>query len=166
MGELNNQPMKINGVEGAVGQVKVSGGPGVLEIWEDPAGAVIESTIVSDVLHTSNDAEKTSTAAAYTKVKEILLGGDLPAVRCKFDAYKTTPCTAGFRVYKNGAAEGIEQVGGADVYATLSEDFAGWVAGDLIQVYVYNDGGLTMKVKNFRFYYDPIISQPTTNQDP
>lgn len=43
MGELNTVPMRINGVEGAAGQVKKSGGPGVLETWGaaiDAAGAV------------------------------------------------------------------------------------------------------------------------------
>ena len=33
MGEVNAVPMRINGVEGAAGQVKISGGPGVLETW-------------------------------------------------------------------------------------------------------------------------------------
>ncbi len=37
MGELNAVPMRINRVEGAAGQVKVSGGPGVLETWATPA---------------------------------------------------------------------------------------------------------------------------------
>lgn len=39
MGELNTIPMRINGVEGAAGQVKLSGGPGVLETWGTPAPA-------------------------------------------------------------------------------------------------------------------------------
>ena len=33
MGEENAVPMRINGVEGAAGEVKISGGPGVLETW-------------------------------------------------------------------------------------------------------------------------------------
>lgn len=39
MGELNPVPMRINKVEGAAGQVKLSGGPGVLESWGAPAPA-------------------------------------------------------------------------------------------------------------------------------
>ncbi len=39
MGELNAVPMRINGVEGAAGQVKISGGPGVLETFGAPAPA-------------------------------------------------------------------------------------------------------------------------------
>lgn len=39
MGELNQTPMMINGVEGEVGQVKVAQGPSVCEQWQDlPAG--------------------------------------------------------------------------------------------------------------------------------
>ena len=38
MGELNTVPMKINGVEGASGQMKVSGGPGAVETWKTPGG--------------------------------------------------------------------------------------------------------------------------------
>lgn len=40
MGELNTIPMRINGVEGAAGQVKLSGGPGATETWGAPAPAV------------------------------------------------------------------------------------------------------------------------------
>lgn len=39
MGEQNTVPMRIDGVEGAAGQVKVSGGPGVVEQWVDPFAA-------------------------------------------------------------------------------------------------------------------------------
>lgn len=40
MGQENTVPRRINGVEGAAGQVMLSGGPGVLEIWGAPAPAV------------------------------------------------------------------------------------------------------------------------------
>lgn len=39
MGEVNTVPMRINGVEGAAGQVKTSGGAGVLETWTTPVNA-------------------------------------------------------------------------------------------------------------------------------
>lgn len=39
MGELNTVPMRINRAEGAAGQVKISGGAGVLETWGAPAPA-------------------------------------------------------------------------------------------------------------------------------
>lgn len=38
MGELNTVPMRINGVEGVAGEVKISGGPGVLETWGAAGG--------------------------------------------------------------------------------------------------------------------------------
>lgn len=43
MGELNTKPIRINGVEGAAGQVKVSGGPGVLETWGAPADVALNN---------------------------------------------------------------------------------------------------------------------------
>lgn len=39
MGQANTIPRRINGVEGAAGQVQISGGPGVLESWGAPAPA-------------------------------------------------------------------------------------------------------------------------------
>ncbi len=49
MGELNTVPMRINGVEGAAGQVKVSGGPGVLESWASLAPTIVPKTIAEVV---------------------------------------------------------------------------------------------------------------------
>jgi len=43
MGELNAVPMRINNVEGAAGQVKLSGGPGVLETWGSPADVALNN---------------------------------------------------------------------------------------------------------------------------
>ncbi|MBA7615676.1 hypothetical protein ES703_22961 [subsurface metagenome] len=39
MGQVNTIPRRINGVEGAAGEVMLSGGPGVLETWGAPAPA-------------------------------------------------------------------------------------------------------------------------------
>lgn len=39
MGELNTVPMRINKIEGAAGQVKLSGGAGAIETWGAPAPA-------------------------------------------------------------------------------------------------------------------------------
>ncbi len=52
MGQENTAPRKINGVEGAAGQVILSGGPGVLEIWGAPAPAIHGAAQHTDVTRT------------------------------------------------------------------------------------------------------------------
>lgn len=44
MGDQNTKPRRINGVEGAAGEVIISGGPEVLETWGAPAPAAHAST--------------------------------------------------------------------------------------------------------------------------
>lgn len=51
MGEVNAVPIRINGVEGAAGQVKLSGGSGVLETWGVPPTRTIDTGS-----YTGNDA--------------------------------------------------------------------------------------------------------------
>lgn len=116
-----------------------------------------EAIIVSDTLRNSNDTERTTAAVAYTNVKEVKLNAALSGCRIKFDLKGMT--NWGYaRIYKNGVAIGTERQDNAEVYATFSEDFAGFVADDLIQIYAYNSGGGTTYVRNMRFYYDGRIT--------
>jgi len=120
----------------------------------------------SDNLHFSNDAQKTTASDSYVKVKEIMIGTPLVACRVKFDLGSTGPVNGYGRVYKNGVAIGIEQTQVA--YATKSQDFANFMANDLIQIYAHRLGADTAKVKNFRLYYDETLVPPSnhTSQDP
>ncbi len=118
----------------------------------------------SETLRNFNDAQKTTIQEVYTKLKEVLLGGDLPVCRLKFDLRAVDNPTAYARVYKNGGAIGIEQTAVTPSWSTKSEDFSNWVAGDLIQIYGKRTGTQTCYVRNMRLCYDLVV--PVTNQDP
>ncbi len=133
----------------------------------NPAAGILTygtTTIASNVLRNSNDAEKTTVSGTYVKLKETKLNQDLPACRLKFEL----TCGDGgkARVYKNGVAEGIEQ-SKSGAYGIFSEDFAGWVENDLIQLYCLSATGPLAKVRNMRFYYGVDLKPfSVTNQDP
>ncbi|GAI34201.1 unnamed protein product, partial [marine sediment metagenome] len=119
--------------------------------------ATVSLTIkVSDTLRNSNDAEKNSTSSSYVNVKEVLLNKDLANCRLKFSlASSLIDKTAYAKVYKNGDLIGEERSTTITTWSTFSEDFAGWVSGDLIQIYAKRDfAGASAKVKDMRFYYD------------
>ncbi len=116
-----------------------------------------EVVAVTDTLRNSNDTEKSTAAAAYTKIKEILLNENLGACRIKFDL-KGMGATGYAKIYKNGVAIGTERTDVAESYTTFSEDFATFLSGDLIQIYAYHSGALTTYVKNMRFYYTKSIT--------
>ena len=143
--------------------------------------------IVSDDLRNSNDAERSSGLVSWEKKKETKLNANLPpngACRVKFDLRSGGAGSVVYgRIYKNGVAIGTEQSSTSTAYATFSEDFTGFVSGDLIQVYIYGADSIVY-TRNLRFYYhwqtsklslhplvnplavtsDPTISM--TNQDP
>lgn len=153
--------------------------------WQSKAIAAAGYTeIASDVLRNSNDAEKTTDALVHTKIKEVLLNADLDACRIKFDLRSTGWAVWG-RIYKNGVAIGIDQTRGGAGTTTFTEDFTGFVSGDLIQIYAKTTNAPNpVFVSNMRFYYDhavasigghalqttlPTTTDPTismTNQDP
>lgn len=113
---------------------------------------------VSDTLENSNDAEKTTNQASYTKIKECKLNEALSVCRIKFDL-KFTINTAYAKIYKNGVAIGTEQSDVTGSWATKTEDFAGFAKDDLIQVYGKAAATGVSHVQNFRFYYNrPITS--------
>ncbi len=121
---------------------------------------------------------------APIKIKEVLLNEDLPYCRLKFDLKsKYEGRTVYGQVYKNGAPIGTLRDCDSTIYVTFSQDFSGWVEGDLIQIYGYYIGEATdTSVGNMLFYYDiklthlggnelttPLetpASKSMTNQDP
>lgn len=136
---------------------------------------VVSQPVPSDTLRNSNDAEKTTNSTSYIKLKECLLNADLPGCRIKF-SLKADSYTAYGRVYKNGVAIGTERSQGGGAATEYSEDFTGFVSGDLIQIYAKNSdvSGLT-RIKDFRFYYnqmvvslagDTLITALSTTTDP
>jgi hypothetical protein len=121
----------------------------------------------SDTLRHSNDAEKTTSATSYTKIKEIVINKAYDKLRVKFNAYRSGGSySTTAQIYKNGVALGTEQTLG-DTTTVYSEDLGPFVAGDLLQIYAQSQGG-TAHALNFRIYYDekiiPIVN--FTSQDP
>jgi hypothetical protein len=103
-------------------------------------------------LKQSADTEQTSTSDTYVKVKEILMQISGNA-RFDFDLKGTgAPPTSYGRIYKNGVAFGTEQ-SSTDSYVTKTENLS-FVAGDLIQLYIHDNPGDDVSVRNFRVYYD------------
>lgn len=118
------------------------------------SGITIPASIADDTLQFSNDTQRDATGGSYTKVKETLLNEDLPAVRIKFDAGAGSGTTNKAKIYKNGVAIGTERTTEASSIVTYSEDFTGFVVGDLIQIYSYRSAGSSSSfIQNFRFYF-------------
>ncbi len=134
-----------------------------------PAAAY--TTTASDNLKNSNDTERTTTALAYTKIKETVLGEVIPGMRIKFDLKTANILGVAYaKLYKNGVAVGTEQTDVTAGYVTKSEDLTGFVAGDLLQIYAYtSNASYAAYVQNLRLYYDFAIDTTAlsaTNQDP
>jgi len=131
-------------------------------IWQPITGATVSTLAVSDDLRNSNNTERSNLATSYTKIKEILLNANLAACRIKFDMYATAGKTGRAKIYKNGVAIGAEQSNGTGAYVTYSEDFTGFVSGDLIQIYGYVFFGDSateyVYIRNMRFYYKKVIT--------
>ncbi|MBA7570235.1 hypothetical protein ES708_11983 [subsurface metagenome] len=139
-----------------------------------------------DIVRNSNLPERTAPTNDFIKVKEVLLNADLPACTIKFDLGRYSPDfhSAFGRVYKNGSAIGLKQSQNGEP-VTKTQNFSGFVSGDLIQIYAHGCYGDEIAVvKNMKFCYerhithihgeklatelqvttDPTISM--TNQDP
>jgi len=159
----------------AVGQVLVSGGVGVAPAWS--ASPTLTGTLktaglngiglqiphlvnkaASANLRNSHDAEATSAATAYTKVKTITLtNGLVGQQRFLFDI-KTAGggATAYGKIYRNGVALGTEQTDVTGGYVTKSQDITQtWNPGDTVELWIYtSNAGQIVSVQNFRIAYD------------
>lgn len=117
--------------------------------------------MASDDRLNSDDTVETTDMTSYTKMKDFagVPHGVLAAtLRIKFDlklsAVGTNRAAYG-RIYRNGVAVGTERVITADTnYATFSEDLAGWVGGDTIELWAKKGTGTFhgCYIKNFRAY--------------
>lgn len=67
------------------------------------------------------------------------------------------------RIYRNGSAVGTAQVQTGGTTAEFSEDISGWSAGDLIQLYVYNDGGTTVATGGGLRVYENVPARESVN---
>ncbi len=114
MGELNAVPMRINGVEGAAGQAKLSGGPDVLETWgnvvDGPAaiaaieaagldlasGARINITSILTANDTWSGLSATFTAGEVLALGDLIyiLAADSEAYKSDADALASMPAIA------------------------------------------------------------------------
>ncbi len=109
---------------------------------------------VSDAVILSHDAEASINTDSYTKMKSILLGQYLvgsKTLRINFDIKSDDGGLVYGKIYKNGVAAGTEQSTASLTYVTKSEDIAGWVAGDTMQIYVKSlSGDSYTYIRNFR----------------
>ena len=124
--------------------------------------SVERTTVASAVLRNSNDTQRSTVELVYTKKKEVLLNANLPACRIKFDMNNAVAGTTVItQIWKNGAPIGVERSSDTgEVWQTYSEDFTGFLSGNLIQIYAKTtDGAVACLVRNMRFYYDDAISK-------
>jgi hypothetical protein len=107
----------------------------------------------SDNLKTSSDADVTTTATSFAKVKEIQVN-IIGRIRVKFDLRMAGAYTAHGRIYVNGVAVGTDQSTTSGTFQTYSEDIT-VKPSDLVEIYAYttNASGIT-HVQNFRIYFD------------
>jgi len=130
------------------------------KIWKGVGGRPSEvdpptdvTATVGDVLEVEANAEQSTNGTTYLKVKEIKLarGG---TYRVKFDLkLNVAEGLAYGRIYKNAAAVGAEQTEAGAVYITKSEDIAGWVTGDLLQLYIkHSTGARYTFIQNLKVY--------------
>jgi len=105
---------------------------------------------LSNIIILSNDTERTGTDLAYVKKKEILCPMNA-TIRVNFEIKNDNVGVSTWgRVYKNGVAHGAARSTALDVYQVYSEDLA-FLAGDLIQIYVYTENILNpWFLQNFR----------------
>ena len=108
-------------------------------------------------VHVDNDAEVTSAAAVYTLLKQFTIR---TAQKGEYRiAWESASTVAGqdiaTRFYVNGVAVGAADTHDSAIYQAVTEDYDIDLAlGDLIQVYGRRVGACSVKVRNFRIYYD------------
>lgn len=80
-------------------------------------------------------------ANAYTKLLEVRIPGG-GALRVVFSLRVDNIGSTGYgRIYRNGAAVGTQRGTSSATAVQYSEDLSGWAAGDLLQIYGYNNSG-------------------------
>jgi len=116
------------------------------------------------LLHTSA-TNSSSFSATYVKAKELYIPG-AGTLRIAFDLVPGTTSAAYGRIYQNGVAVGTERsVAGGGAETNFSEDIAGWVAADLLQIYIHRGATAeAVSVNDLKIYsssagYDILTAQ-------
>lgn len=160
-------PQGITGTQGPQGTTGIEGTQGP----QGPTGAegdqgipgIASTSIASDTLKNSNNAEKSTVSAFYYKLKETKLIAAMGKIRIYFEIHATLGSTAYGKIYKNGSPLGTERSTVSTAWIDFSEDEGPFAADDLIQIYVKTSDEAAF-VRRLRFQYETVL--PMTNQDP
>ena len=121
-----------------------------------------QTMVASDTLQLSSPGEETTGAAAYEKQKEIqiLIPGEY---RVNF-WMKHTVGGAGEdaygKIYKNGAAFGVEKHTDSAAYASMGDEDLTFDMGDYLQLYAYESGAGDTLTKLLRVYGTKTLGEP------
>jgi hypothetical protein len=123
----------------------------------------VVNKVASANIRNSHDAEVTSTAMVYTKVKTITLtNGLVGQQRFLFDIKSAVAGVAVVygRIYRNGTALGTEQTDITGAYVTMSEDITQtWNPGDTCELWVKTKNLVVgVLVRNFCIAYDDSLT--------
>jgi len=113
-------------------------------------GAKLEHTTAGDINVTDSTGTVAITNTSYAKAKELIVGRDGGA-RIVFTMLANSGGTAYGKIYKNGVAIGTERSTTSSTYVTFSEDFTGFVQGDLIQLYMYRSVSVSADSNSLKF---------------
>lgn len=119
------------------------------------------------LIHTSAGVGTTNNLA-YEKHKELYIPGS-GTLRIAFDLIPAAIASVYGQIWRNGVAVGTERsVAGGGAETNFSEDIAGWIAGDLLQIYIHRGVELNqaVTVNDLKLYisdggYDILTVQDT-----
>jgi hypothetical protein len=117
---------------------------------DSPTWATITTYTAGNNCIAVDDVEHRCAGSTYEKVSEFRINGS-GTLRIKFDLRGSGNQGMCGKIYRNGKAIGKEmccEIGAP--WTTFSEDISGWVAGDLVQLYIHDWNNTGMESKNFR----------------
>jgi hypothetical protein len=110
--------------------------------------------VASDTLLASIDAAKGTNNTSYELGRSITGGSG--TLRIKFDLRGNTDTIGYGRIYRKrneaSAAIGTERTVAGTEYTTYSEDIAGWIQGDTIEVWIKTSNASQIAIRNVRVY--------------
>jgi hypothetical protein len=116
----------------------------------------IEQYVATGDLIASLDNEENGQSLKLKKVKEFEIIENILAnseFRIKFSIKTNGGGNIYAQIYKNGVAVGTLRTRNNTNYKEYSEDISNWRRGDLMQLWIYTDGGACCGWwKNFRIY--------------
>jgi hypothetical protein len=115
----------------------------------------IEQYVANNDLIASLDNEENGQILELTKVKEFEIIENILAseFRIKFSIKTNGEGNIYAQIYKNGVAVGTLRKLNHTNFQEYSEDISNWRRGDLMQLWIYTDGGTCNGWwKNFRIY--------------